>query len=155
MAQQGTQGELTRHLSVAFVLTLLTFCYKNNLFILHRSCATTQLTCPPGPELLENVNSTRFLSTFTSDTENFATQSEASRCSLSVVSWARGGGFGKADGRGAVWTNFFRWIVVVLVNSLDEGFTLKRHRWRLDVILEGTTTATNNLHSKYWITDTL
>lgn len=124
MAQRGIQGELTGHLSVAFVLTLLTFCYQKGYYHLNRmpQYKLTRLTCPPGPELLENVNSTRFLSTFTWDEENFATQSEASECSLSVVSWARRGGFGRADGGGAVWMNLFRWvtwIVVVLVNSLD------------------------------------
>ena len=122
------------------MLTLLTFYYKKKVII--SSYATTtqpaQLTWPPGPELLENVKSTKFLSILASDAENFSAQFEASECSFSVVSWARVGGFGKADGGDAVRENVFGWfecIVVVLMNSLDHGFTLKRHAHRrLDVI---------------------
>jgi hypothetical protein len=68
-----------------------------------------QHTCPPGPELLENVSSTSFLGIFVCGASNLASQSDASVLSSSVTSSVSGGGFGNADdGGGAVKMNRVR-----------------------------------------------
>jgi hypothetical protein len=103
IAQRGIQGELTGHLSVTFVLTLFTFCNKEPNHHEADASRAVKHTCPPGPELLENVSSTSCLGIFVCGPLNLASQVDASVLSSSVTSSVSGGGFGKAgDGGGAV-----------------------------------------------------
>jgi len=108
IAQRGIQGELTGHLSVTLVLTLLTFCNKRPNHDHHEVYppSHSQHTCPPGPELLENASSTSCLGIFVCGDLNFVSQTDALALSSSVTSSVSGGGVGKArDGEGAVKTN--------------------------------------------------
>jgi len=93
---------------VAFVLTLLTFFIigqRRNLMKINQ----IQRTCPPGPELLENDSSTKFLGIGVLDAVNFVTQSIASEFSCSFVNFKRAGGLGRPRTTPVVWIQRIRW----------------------------------------------
>ena len=69
---------------VAFVFTLFTF-YNGPKFENKRVCEFSRAhTCPPGPELLENDNSTNSFGKFPTASANRVTQAEAFVLSSSV-----------------------------------------------------------------------
>ena len=104
MAQRGIQESLKEHRSVAFVFTLFTF-YNGPIFENQRVHEFLRAhTCPPGPELLENDNSTNSFGIFPAAPANRVTQAEAFALSSSVKSSESDGGLGSPATPTALWT---------------------------------------------------